>query len=612
MIHITDKTKCCGCNACGDACGKNAISFKVDIEGFWYPEVDKETCVDCGLCEKVCPIINIGEIKKNDFEIPSHTYAAIHNNMKIRWDSTSGGAYSALAETMLEKGGYISGAIYNEGFTGVHNFVTNNPNDLEKLRSSKYLQSNAEGLFKQIKQLLTKGENVLACGTPCQMAALRSFLRKDYDNLIIVDFICRGVNSPKVYRAYLDSLEKKYGSKVVYVKAKNKELGWRNLTRKVTFANGQSYYGVHMEDDFRRGYHTNVFCRPSCYDCQFKGFPRIADITIADYWGIERIDKNLDNNSGTSMILLNSKKGEVFFDMAKGNLEYKETPFEAIMRGNPALKQSIEPAKINRKEFFEDLDSYDFDYVVQKYFPMPQKGGQVNNNGLKAYLRQYRKLHHYLQLNIKAWRNFFEVNFRKNTQIDFTNGKYIITKESSVFDIHPTARIIVDAPFIYGNNPVKGMTMPTCLRMEADTTLEIHDGPLTRYGKAPYNLRYGAYIEIVNGGHLTIGQGAANVGLTIMCAKEVTIGNGVRIGRNVSIRDWNGPHVIISNTYRNHAPVHINDHVWLCSGCTIMPGVTVGEGAVVAANATVTKDVPPHSLVGGSPAKILKENIEWY
>jgi acetyltransferase-like isoleucine patch superfamily enzyme/coenzyme F420-reducing hydrogenase beta subunit len=612
MIHITDKTKCCGCNACGDACGKNAISFKVDIEGFWYPEVDKETCVDCGLCEKVCPIINIGELKKNDFEIPSHTYAAIHNNMKIRWDSTSGGAYSALAETMLEKGGYISGAIYNEGFTGVHNFVTNNPNDLEKLRSSKYLQSNAEGLFKQIKQLLTKGEKVLACGTPCQMAALRSFLRKDYDNLIIVDFICRGVNSPKVYRAYLDSLEKKYGSKVVYVKAKNKELGWRNLTRKVTFANGQSYYGVHMEDDFRRGYHTNVFCRPSCYDCQFKGFPRIADITIADYWGIERIDKNLDNNTGTSMILLNSKKGEVFFDMAKGNLEYKETPFEAIMRGNPALKQSIEPAKINRKEFFEDLDSYDFDYVVQKYFPMPQKGGQVNNNGLKAYLRQYRKLHHYLQLNIKAWRNFFEVNFRKNTQIDFTNGKYIITKESSVFDIHPTARIIVDAPFIYGNNPVKGMTMPTCLRMEANTTFEIHDGPLTRYGKAPYNLRYGAYIEIVNGGHLTIGQGAANVGLTIMCAKEVTIGNGVRIGRNVSIRDWNGPHVIISNTYRNHAPVHINDHVWLCSGCTIMPGVTVGEGAVVAANATVTKDVPPHSLVGGSPAKVIKENVEWY
>lgn len=116
----------------------------------------------------------------------------------------------------------------------------------------------------------------------------------------------------------------------------------------------------------------------------------------------------------------------------------------------------------------------------------------------------------------------------------------------------------------------------------------------------------------MNGGRLTIGQGAANVGLTIMCAKEVTIGNGVRIGRNVSIRDWNGSHVIINDHYRNHAPVRIEDHVWLCTGCTIMPGVTVGEGSVVAANATVTRDVPPHSLVGGSPAKVIKENIEWY
>ena len=613
MINIQNKVDCCGCNACGDVCAHKAITFKTDIEGFWYPEVDKTKCTDCHLCEKVCPIINIQDLKKNDYEKPSHTIAAIHKNMRVRWNSTSGGAYTALAEAMLEQGGYISGAIYNEGFTGVHNYVTNNPKDLEKLRSSKYLQSNAEGIFKQIKELLVKGEKVLACGTPCQMAALRSFLRKDYDNLIIVDFICRGVNSPKVYRAYLDSLEKKYNSKVVYVKAKNKELGWRNLTRKVTFENGQSYYGVFMDDDFRRGYHTNVFCRPSCYDCKFKEFPRIADITIADYWGIEKVDKNLDNNIGTSMILLNSKKGETYFEYVKDKLEYMETPFESILGGNIALRKSIEPAKIDRKAFFEDLDAHDFDYVTNKYYPLSKKRAQQSLKGkMKSLIKPYYVLYQALGLNIFSWLKFFKVNFRDNTQCDFKEGKYIITKRSSVFDIHPSAKIIVNAPFIYGNNPVKRMTMPTCLRMEAGTTLEIHDGPLTRYGKGAYNLRYGAYIEIINGGHLTIGQGAANVGLTIMCAKEVTIGNGVRIGRNVSIRDWNGPHVIINDTYKNHAPVHIEDHVWLCTGCTIMPGVNVGEGSVVAANATVTKDVPPHSLVGGSPARVLKENIEWY
>ena len=610
MIQIQNKVDCCGCNACGDVCAQGAITFKTDIEGFWYPEVDRDKCTDCHLCEKVCPIININELKKNDFETPSHTYAAIHNNLKIRWDSTSGGAFSALADAMYAQKGYVSGALYNEDFT-VRNYVSNNPDDLTRLRSSKYLQSRAEGIYKEIQGLLRKGEKVLACGTPCQMAALRAYLRKDYENLVIVDFICRGVNSPKVYRAYLDSLEKKYGSKVVYVKAKNKELGWRNLTRKVTFANGQSYYGVHMIDDFRRGYHTNVFCRPSCYDCKFKDFPRMADITIADYWGIEKVDKNLDNNIGTSMILLNSKKGEHYFEIAKGELEYKETKFESIFGGNIALRKSIEPAKIDRKAFFEDLDTHDFDYVTEKYYPLKN-----NTKGCKAKIKKIIKPYYYLYkrygFSIPQWYKFFKVNYRKNTIADIRNGKMLIPTKSAVFDIHPTAKIIAETGFLYGNNPVKGMTMPTCLRMEAGTTFKFHDGPLTRYGKGPYNLRYGAYIEVVNGGSLTIGQGAANVGLTIMCAKEVTIGNGVRIGRNVSIRDWNGPHVIINSTYKNHAPVHIEDHVWLCTGCTIMPGVTVGEGSVVAANATVTKDVPPHSLVGGSPAKVIKENIEWY
>ena len=611
MIQIQDKSKCCGCCACVDVCAHHAITLKTDIEGFWYPEVDKDKCVDCGLCEKVCPELHILDLKKNDFEKPAHTIAAINKNMSVRWDSTSGGAFSALADVMYAQGGYVSGAVYNDDFS-VSNYISNNQEDLKRLRSSKYLQSKAEGLYKQIRDLLRNGEKVLACGTPCQMAALRSFLRKDYDNLTIVDFICRGVNSPKVYRKYLDSLERKYGGKVVYVKAKNKELGWRNLTRKVVFDNGKVYYGVRMDDDFRRGYHTNVFCRPSCYHCQYKGFPRMADITIADYWGIENVDKNLDNNIGTSMILLNSKKGIEYFEQAKEKFEWKETRFESILPGNIALRKPIEPAKIDRKAFFEDLDNGTFDDVVKKYFPKNNINSLSLKQRIKNVIKPYYFIYKKLGFSFRAYINFIKINYRKNTSCNFKEGHVVYTMPSSVFDIHPSAKIDIKAPFLYGNNPVRGMRMPTCLRMEAGTTLEIHDGPLTRYGKVPYNLRYGAYIEIVNGGKLTIGQGAANVGLTIMCAKEITIGNGVRIGRDVSIRDWNGSHVIINDHYRNHAPVHIGDRVWLCTGCTIMPGVTIGEGSVVAANATVTKDVPPHSLVGGSPAKVIKENIEWY
>ena len=611
MLQITDKSDCCGCNACGDICPQQAITFQADIEGFWYPEIAKEKCIDCGLCVKICPALHVTELKKNDFEKPI-TIAAIHRNMKIRWDSTSGGAFSAFAEVMYKQGGYVSGAIYNPDFS-VRNYISNNPDDLVKLRSSKYLQSNAESLYTNIRTLLRNGEKVLACGTPCQMAALRSFLCQNYENLIIVDFICRGVNSPKVYRKYLDSLERKYGGKVIYVKAKNKELGWRNLTRKVIFDNDKVYYGVHMDDDFRRGYHTNVFCRPSCYSCQFKGFPRIADITIADYWGIEKIDKNLDNNIGTSMILLNSKKGELYFELVKEKLEYVYTPLKSIYLKNTAINKSINSAKINREQFFNDLDEKTFEEVTAKYFPLKKNKKKGYKDVLKSAVKQLKNFYKYFGFHPSTYSKFIWLNiFRKNTNSDLKKGYVIYVKPNVVFDIHPTAYIDVQAPFFYGNNPVKGMNIPTCLKMGANTTLEICNGPHTRYGDGPYNLRYGAYIEIVNGGKLSIGQGGSNVGLTIMCAKEITIGNGVRIGRNVSIRDWNGPHVIVSDTYVTHSPVHIEDHVWLCTGCTIMPGVTVGKGAVVAGGAIVTKDVPAYTLVAGNPAKIVKNDIEWY
>lgn len=620
MITIRDKKDCCGCNACGDVCARHAITFKTDIEGFWYPEVNKNLCTDCGLCEKVCPVINIDSIKKNDFEQPSHTIAAINKNMCVRWDSTSGGAFSAFADYMYEQGGYIGGAKYNDDFS-VSEFISNNPEDLHALRSSKYLQSNAEGIYAQVKILLIAGEKVLFCGTPCQMAALRAFLRKDYDNLVIIDFICRGVNSPKVYRAYLDSLERKYNSKVIYVKAKNKELGWRNLTRKVTFANGQSYYGVFMDDDFRRGYHTNVFCRPSCYECKFKGFPRMADITIADFWGIEKVDKNLDNNIGTSMVLLNSHKGEKFFNDVKDRFESREVSFESIFSGNPALLKPIEPAKIDRKAFFEDLDEYDFDFVTAKYYPLnkpkavkPVRTIPLNPIRLTRMCLSivYHKCLYYAQVlrHYSEYRNERFINHRENTTSSNSSRMYV--NPNVVFDVHPSAKIILNKSVEIGRTEIKGFYYPTALKMEAGTSLIFNDGPLTRYGMGAYLLRSGACIEIVNNGKLTIGQGACNVNLTIMCADEITIGNGVRIGRNVSIRDYNGQHVIITETYKNSAPVHIGDHCWLCTGCTIMPGVTIGEGSVVAANATVTKDVPPRSLVVGSPAKVIKENIEWY
>lgn len=611
-VDRLSKQDCCGCNACGDICPTKAITFEDDIEGFWYPKVDPGKCINCELCTKICPNINISTLKKNDFPKPDKAIAAINRNMVERWNSTSGGAFSAFADYIYEQGGYVGGAVYTEDFHVV-NFISDNKDDLERLRSSKYLESYAEGLYAKVKELLKTGKLTLVCGTPCQMAGLRSFLRKDYDNLIIVDFICRGVNSPKVYRKYLDELERMHNSKIIKIKAKNKELGWRNLTRKVTFEDGQVYYGVLMEDDFRRGYHTNVYCRPSCYSCVFKDFPRISDITIGDFWGIEKYAPNLDNNIGTSEILLNSEKGRRFWSLVKDRFESVELPLETAFKGNLALFTPIGTPTIDRKMFFEDLDKGSFAGVVKKYFPL-RKSSRPTRSKIREALSMARELYHMWGLNISAFREFYRINTRKNTMSDLSAREVIYPVPGTVLDIHPTAKINVHAPLKLGVRPIPKLSLPGCLKMGAGTTLNIYAGPIDRYGshKSPYLLKCGCYIEVVNGGTLTIGSGASNVGLTIMCADEVTIGNGVRIGRNVQIRDWNGPHVIVSPTYRNHGPVHIEDRVWLCTGCSIMPGVTVGKGSVVAANAVVTRDVPPYSLVVGSPAKVIKSDIEWY
>lgn len=197
MIEIKNKVDCCGCNACGDICPTNAITFKNDIEGFWYPEVNTDKCINCHLCEKTCPMLHKADSVIR-FDVPK-VYAAYSKDEEIRIDSTSGGIFSVLGQNQYNKGSYVGGAVYNEDHT-VSQIINNEPSSLGKLRSSKYLQSNATNVYKKIKKLLSEQKRVLFCGTPCQIQALYRFLgNRDYDNLVTIDFICRGVNSPKVF-----------------------------------------------------------------------------------------------------------------------------------------------------------------------------------------------------------------------------------------------------------------------------------------------------------------------------------------------------------------------------------------------------------------------------
>ncbi len=601
MIQIKNKKDCCGCNACGDVCAHKAITFKTDNEGFWYPEVDMQLCTDCHLCEKVCPMLHIDKLKHNDFDKPK-VYGCYHNDIVVRFDSTSGGIFSALAQEMYKQGGYVGGAIYTESFD-VKNFISNNKKDLKRLRSSKYLQSNAEGLYKEIKSLLKAGEKVLACGSPCQMAALRSYLGCDYDNLLIVDFLCRATNSPKVFHKYLESLEAKYGSRIIAIKDKNKDHGWHSLARKITFEDGQVYYGESHVDDYRRGYHMNVYERLSCYNCKFKGFPRISDITLADFWGLNQIDPAMDKDLGTSLVMINSKKGEAFFNKILSKLICKPYQLSQAVPGN---RTAIEggalpyPEYINRDEFFKALDEMPFDQCAAKFFPY------TGNMPLSAKA----KLRHILGI---IWRNkrkpaqlcrlFYWNFFRKNIKTSMGEDHYLNVLSHSVIDIAKTAIVSVGGLVDINVKRTKGS--------KAEFRLLVEDGATLSFGKGHSYFKYDSDIQVFKGAKLLIGSAATNIGLNIVCSDLIQIGDDVHIGRDVWIRDNNGGHTVIIKGYKDKAPVIIGDHVWICSNVNITKGVTIGDGAIISANSVVTTNIPAHCIASGNPAKVIAENVIW-
>ncbi len=599
MINIQNPVDCCGCNACGDICPKDAITFETDIEGFWYPKVNLYKCIDCGLCEKVCPIINIDSLKKNDLE-QSICYAAEHKDLEVVFDSTSGGLFSALADITYKDKGYVGGAIFNDDFS-VKQYISSDKHDLPKLRSSKYVESNLEGFYQEVKSLLIKGEKVLICGCPCQMSAMRAFLRKDYDNLIIADFICLGINSPKVWKKYLDSFTERYGSKVIYSKAKSKEYGWRNLTQKVILENGETHYETKDQSNYTQGYiRTHAYARPSCYECRFKGFPRISDITLADFWGIENVDKSMEKNLGTSLVMINSKKGETFFEKVKSRINYVQVPFESILNGNPALQESLSKPNVDRTEFFSDLDKMTFTQIAAKYIHKKPVGVRVWLSSLRKDMKYYYEILRTTRLHIKPIYQLFKYNSIK----EIIRKDIILPTPYCIIDIDKSAKISKHGMTIIGTKiKFPKSKKETLFHVGSNANLELH---------GDIKIGYGADIEVFDNASLTIGKNVfTNLYLTLICGDRISIGSDTMIGRNVTIRDNNGGHYINRKGYKNSAPVIIGEKCWLCEQCVIMNGVKVGNGAIVGAKSFVVRNVPSYTMVSGHPAEVVDEDVLW-
>jgi coenzyme F420-reducing hydrogenase beta subunit len=372
MINITRKEDCCGCGACYDACSKKAILWEADDEGFSYPRVDTSLCINCGLCNKVCPIENSEQIVKKNERFAPIVFAAYHKDENVRFTSTSGGAFWGLAEKWIREGGYVAGAVWSEHFK-VAGFIAENFEQLEKIKGSKYVQADYRGLYRDINKLLINGEKVLATGLPCQMAALRQYLRKDYDNLLIVDLICHSVTSPLAFDKYVEWLERRNHSKLISYHPKNKEYGgWHKFAFKATFKNGKTYVRNNMDDPFTEVFvgYNNILCRYSCYECHYKNFPQPSDITIGDFWGIEKIDPDFDSPKGVSKVIINNAKGLSYF-RSLDCFETREYDAEAAVYNNPrsaSMIRSVTRCDQNKRaQFVQAIKERDFEKCVNHY-----------------------------------------------------------------------------------------------------------------------------------------------------------------------------------------------------------------------------------------------------
>jgi ferredoxin len=351
------------------------MSFQEDKEGFLYPKVDLETCIDCGLCEKVCPIINQDSERE-----PQEVYAAKNDDETIRLKSSSGGVFTLLAEKIIEDGGVVFGARFNENWEVVHDY-TDTVEGLEPFRGSKYVQSAIGESYKQVETFLKAGRKVMFTGTPCQIAGLKKFLRKDYKNLLAVDFVCHGVPSPLVWRMYLEEEVARQGDAgknsvlaspkdapvLTGVNFRDKSVGWKKYSFVLSFSKASAageqntvLSSLFTENDYMRAFLSNLSLRPSCFDCPSKAGKSGADITIGDFWGVENVLPELDDDRGMS-VLVNYNENNYLPKTLKA-VKYAE-----ILLSNPCMVKSVnKPA--NRAFFFSRLMRKGFNYAVKKTF----------------------------------------------------------------------------------------------------------------------------------------------------------------------------------------------------------------------------------------------------
>lgn len=352
--------------------------MRADAEGFLYPHIDASKCINCGMCQKVCPSINPAEVRR-----PLGVYAAMAKDDALRLASSSGGIFSLLASDVLSKGGVVFGAAFDHNDWHVYHRPVETEAELAELRGSKYVQSDVGDCYRQVKDFLDAGRPVLFTGTPCQIAALNKFLAQwkgtPLDNLHLVDVVCHAVPSPLAWKKYL---EKRASSDctdrvgelrdIRRISSRRKDCGWKRYSLSLGFANDKEYLSVFSDDPFMRGFLAELYNRPSCHDCPCKNLRSGSDITIADFWGVGTHLPDMDDDKGTSLVLINTEKGAQSFSAISSDLNSKVADFDNAVKGNPAIVCPTSPHR-NRSGFFRKVLKSDFDSLVNRMLRPPLK-----------------------------------------------------------------------------------------------------------------------------------------------------------------------------------------------------------------------------------------------